>query len=88
MKSVDTYVAKSKLDVLLKNYEVSQVDNVKPGQDVPGGIYYNLFVPRERLKEFIAQVMEVDDSILYESRTRAGRNPVGKNKVFIWVKNI
>lgn len=88
MKSVDTRVVKNKLDILLKNYQVTQVDNVKPGQDVPGGIYYNIFVPREKLKEFIAQVMEVDDSILYESRTRAGRNPVGKNKVFIWVKNI
>lgn len=88
MKSVDTHIVKNKLDVLLRSYKVTQVDNVKPGQNVPGGIYYNLFVPRERLKEFIAQVMEVDDSILYESRTRAGRNPVGKNKVFIWVKNI
>lgn len=88
MKSVDTHAVKSKLDVLLKNYSVTQVDNVKPGQKVPGGVYYNLFVPRESLKEFIAQVMEVDDSILYESRTRSGRNPVGKNKVFIWVKNI
>lgn len=88
MKSVDMYTAKSKLDDLLKSYEATQVDNVKPGQDVPGGIYYNLFVSREKLKEFIAQVMNVDDAILYESRTRAGRNPVGKNKVFIWVKNI
>ncbi len=88
MKSVDTNKVRDQLEVLLNNYRVTQADNVKPGLNVPGGVYYNLFVPLEHLKEFIAQVMEVDDAILYESRTRAGRNPVGMNKVFIWVKSI
>jgi hypothetical protein len=59
---------------------------VRPGQEVPGGIYYNLYVPREFLQEFIEQVKSVDSSISYESRTRSKRNPPGKNKVFIWVK--
>lgn len=88
MKTVDALDVRDKLDTLLRNYQVTQVDNVRPGQHVPGGIYYNLYVPMNRLKEFIAQVMEVDESILYESRTRAGRNPPGQNKVFIWVKTI
>ena len=72
---------------LLKKYNVTQVDNVKPGQNVPGGIYYNIFVPRDYLKEFLAQVMDLDEAILYETRTR-GKNPPGKNKVFIWIKNL
>lgn len=88
MRSVDSKTSKERLNVLLKKYQVTRVDNVKPGKKVPGGIYYNLFVPREYLKEFMAQVMEFDDAVLYESRTRTGRNPPGKNKVFIWVKNI
>lgn len=88
MKSVDLMEVRKGLDKLLDRYSVTQADNVRPGQVVPGGLYYNLFVPVENLKEFLAQVMEVDDSILYESRTRAGRNPVGQNKVFIWVKSI
>ncbi len=88
MRSVDAFSSKERLDVLLKKYEVTRVDNVKPGKKVPGGMYYNLYVPREYLKEFMAQVMEFDDAVLYESRTRTGRNPPGKNKVFIWVKNI
>ena len=87
MKSVNSIDAKSKLNGLLTKYQVKQVDKVKPGKFVPGGVYYNLFVPRQYLKEFLAQVMDIDDSILYESRTR-GRNPPGKNKVFIWIKNI
>lgn len=88
LKSEDTPTSKDKLNDLLKRYDVTQVDNVAPGKEVPGGIYYNLFVPRKYLKEFIAQVTDSDNAVLYESRTRAGRNPPGKNKVFIWVKSI
>ncbi|MCR9203059.1 MAG: hypothetical protein NXH75_00670 [Halobacteriovoraceae bacterium] len=88
MRSVDTATSKGRLNTLMKKYKVTRVDNVAPGKRVPGGIYYNLFVPRPYLKEFMAQVMEFDDAVLYESRTRSGRNPPGKNKVFIWVKNI
>ncbi len=88
MKSVDTLNTKDNLNLLLHKYQVTRVDNVKPGKNVPGGIYYNIFVPRNYLKEFIAQIMDMGDAVLYESRTRAGRNPPGKNKVFIWVKTI
>ena len=88
MRSVDIPSTKENLNFLLKKYKVTRVDNVRPGKSVPGGIYYNIFVPRNYLKEFIAQVMEMDDAVLYESRTRAGRNPPMKNKVFIWVKTI
>jgi hypothetical protein len=87
MKSVDPSISSEKLNVLLKKYKVTRVDNVKPGQSVPGGIYYNIFVPRDYLKEFLAQVMDLDEAILYETRTR-GKNPPGKNKVFIWIKNL
>lgn len=88
MKSVDIAQSKGRLNTLMDKYSVTRVDNVAPGKRVPGGIYYNLFVPMPYLKEFMAQVMEFDDAILYESRTRSGRNPPGKNKVFIWVKTI
>ena len=88
MRSVDTKSAREKLTKLLTKYEVTRVDNVEPGKQVPGGIYYNLYVPRKYLKEFMSQVMKVDESILYESRTRTKRNPPGMNKVFIWIKNI
>lgn len=88
MRSSDTRTARSQLTELLDRYNVTQVDNVKPGLAVPGGYYYNLYVPRTYLKEFMAQVQEVDKAIIYESRTRTRRNPPGKNKVFIWVKSI
>jgi len=88
VKSVNLTSTKRRLNKLLNKYDVSQVDNVKPGQLVPGGVYYNIFVPRLHLKEFMAQVMNQEEAILYESRTRVRRNPPGKNRVFIWVKDI
>ena len=88
VKSVNLTSTKDRLNQLLNKYTVTQVDNVKPGQLVPGGVYYNIFVPRLHLKEFMAEVMNQDEAILYESRTRVRRNPPGKNRVFIWVKDI
>ncbi|MFG1494136.1 hypothetical protein [Halobacteriovorax sp. ZH4_bin.1] len=88
MNSADTDDTRKRLSKLLDLYQVTQVDNVKPGLAVPGGFYYNLYVPRSYLKEFMAQVKGDDSVIIYESRTRTRRNPPGKNKVFIWLKAI
>ncbi|MDD0854533.1 hypothetical protein HBN50_15585 [Halobacteriovorax sp. GB3] len=88
MRSSDATTAKNGLSKLIDKYDVKQVDNVKPGIAVPGGFYYNLYVPRTYLKEFMAEVEEVDAAVIYESRTRTRRNPPGKNKVFIWVKSM
>ena len=87
MRSTNAVASSKTLNKLIGKYEATQVDKVKPGTTVPGGFYYNLYVPRGYLKEFLAQVMEVDEAILYENRTR-GINPAGKNKVFIWIKTI
>lgn len=87
MKSENPNSTKSILNGLLSKYEITQSDRVKPGTEVPGGVYYNLFVPRQFLKEFLSQVMESGEATLYESRTNVG-NPPGKNKVFIWIKGL
>lgn len=87
MESVNPKISKKKLDDLLAKYQVTKVDNVKPGTYVPGGLYYNIFVPEKFLKEFLAQVMDVDEATLYETRTKI-RNPPGKGRVFIWIKGL
>lgn len=87
LRSEDIYDAKSSLNQVLQKYETSQVDNVKPGQVVPGGLYYNLYLPQENVRRFISEVMMVKKGIVYESRTRQ-KNPEGKGRVFIWVKSI
>jgi hypothetical protein len=87
MRSVNPERSKTQLDALLRGHNVTQVDNVKLGMLVPGGAYYNIFVPRHRMTDFLVQVKSMDEATLYETRTR-GRNPPGKNKVFIWIKRI
>ena len=87
MESVQPRLTKKKLDDLLSKYQVTQVDNVKPGMYVPGGLYYNIFVPQKFLKEFLAQVMETEEATLYETRTKI-KNPPGKGRVFIWIKGL
>lgn len=72
---------------LLQKYGISQVDNVKPGTQIPGGVYFNLLVPSKNLKEFMTKVTSLNEATIFESRSQA-RDPAGKNRVFIWVKSI
>ena len=85
MRSEDTPEVREMLDAILRQFDVKKVDNVNPGKEIPGGIYYNLYIPIESLKSFLERVNKVAPSTIYESKTRTA-NPPGRNKVFIWVK--
>ncbi|MBP5296396.1 MAG: hypothetical protein J6Y94_03590 [Bacteriovoracaceae bacterium] len=87
MNSADLEKTKRTLAPLLTRYNVDQADNVRPGTNVPGGIYYNLFVPTNYLKEFLAQVIDLGDAVLYESRTPMGSGRPGTTRVGVWVKS-
>ena len=87
MTSVSPKETKQKLLDVLKYFEVKQADNVKPGTSIPGGLYFNLYVPQNDLKEFLSRVSEVEESTILESKTVFGA-PYGTNKVFIWIKSI
>ena len=87
MTSESPQRTKSRLIKVLKKYEVEQVDNVKPGTEIPGGIYFNILVKRKFLKEFIFKVTSVREARILESKTVFG-GPRGTNKVFIWIKQI
>jgi hypothetical protein len=76
-----------KSNEILNQYKVKQVDNVKPGMEIPGGIYFNLYVSRKILKKFLSRVSIVEESTILESKTVFG-GPEGTNKVFIWIKQI
>ncbi len=87
MSSEDSQEIRTKLTQILDMHKVVQADNVKPGIEIPGGIYYNLFVPVKNLKKFLGSLSEISGTKIFESQNR-GRNPPGKNKVFIWIKRI
>jgi hypothetical protein len=87
MASVEPVAIKEQVLPLLKQYGVSQVDNVKPGTQIPGGLYFNLMVPTRHLKDFMSKVTVLAEATIFESRTQ-GADVAGKNRVFIWVKSI
>jgi len=87
MASVEPTVIKEKILPIMKKYGASQVDNVKPGTQIPGGLYFNLNVPSRYLKEFMTKVSSLSEATIFESRSQGG-DIAGKNKVFIWVKSI
>lgn len=87
MASVEPGEIRNKILGMMKNYGISQVDNVKPGMQIPGGLYFNLHVPSNRLKDFISKVSNLSGATIFESRSQGGDLP-NKNRVFIWVKSI
>jgi hypothetical protein len=80
-------MTKNEINDLIAKYQAVQADTVIPGTEVPGGIYFNLYVPMEGLLEFLREASKTGDSVIYESKTRVGA-PANQNKVFIWIKSI
>ena len=87
MASVEPTAIRSQILPMLKKFGVNQVDNVKPGTQIPGGLYFNLQVPSKFLKEFMTKVTSLSEATIFESRSEGG-DTAGKNRVFIWVKSI
>jgi hypothetical protein len=87
LTSVDPVKTKLELLTLLKEFDVKQVDNVKPGTKIPGGIYFNLHVQRKLLKHFLSKLSSVEESTILESKTLS-RGPANSSRVFIWIKSI
>ena len=88
MTSISPEETKIQLVKVLKKYNVEQVDNVRPGTKIPGGMYFNLFVPRFVIKEFLSKVSSFEkEATILESKTVFGGKK-GMDRVFIWIKSI
>lgn len=87
MASVEPASVRDNILPLMKKYGISQLDNVKPGTQIPGGLYFNLSVPSKNLKEFMSKVSSFSEATIFESRSQGGDH-VSKNRVFIWIKSI
>ena len=88
MTSTNVYDSRDKLNGILKKYEGVPVGESRPGLDVPGGVYYNLYIPSKMLKDFIGEVTEVNQSKVFEGSTSNVKSVAGKTRVFIMVKSI
>ncbi len=87
MASVEPSAIRTQILPLMKKFGIAQVDNVKPGMQIPGGLYFNLMVPSKNLKDFMTKVSTLGESTIFESRSQGG-DQAGKNRVFIWIKSI
>jgi hypothetical protein len=88
MTSTNTYAARDKINELVDKYKGEAVGESTPGMDVPGGVYYNVYIPKKVFKDFMAETMKVDSSKLFESNTSNVKNVPGKTRIFIMVKSI
>ncbi|MBC7713780.1 MAG: hypothetical protein H7177_10605 [Rhizobacter sp.] len=88
MTSTNTYATRDQINELVKKYQGSPVKDSTPGADVPGGVYYNIYIPQASFKEFMSETMKVNQSKLMESNTSNVKNVPGKTRVFIMVKSI
>ncbi len=88
MTSSNAYSVRDKINLLVKNYKGEPVGESIPGMDVPGGVYYNIYIPRNDFKSFMTETMQVSPSKLFESNTSNVKNVPGKVRVFIMVKSI
>ncbi len=88
MTSANSYATRDKLTALVKKYKAEAVGDSVPGMDVPGGVYYNIYIPRVDFKEFITESMKGESSKLFESNTSNVKNVAGKTRVFIMVKSL
>jgi hypothetical protein len=84
----NAYGVRDKINLLVKNYKGEPVGESIPGMDVPGGVYYNIYIPRNDFKSFMTETMQVSPSKLFESNTSNVKNVPGKVRVFIMVKSI
>lgn len=87
MASVEPAKIRDSILPLMKKYGITQVDHVKPGTQIPGGLYFNVHVPSKSLKDFMTKVSAMGEATIFESRSQGG-DKAGKNKVFIWIKSI
>ncbi len=87
MRSEAPDETKIEINKLADKFEAKPLGEVKPGTIIPGGLYYNLLVPSKNLKDFLAQIDNIKNVTIYESKSSRGA-PYGQRKVFIWVKSI
>ncbi|MDH4467836.1 MAG: hypothetical protein QE271_07245 [Bacteriovoracaceae bacterium] len=87
VKSSDIFASKSKILDLVKKFEISPVTNELVGNEIPGGVFFNLHVPSKNIESFVRELNSTDSVNVYISKS-SRPSPPGKEKVFVWIKEI
>lgn len=87
MTSFEMDRIKNLMSEYIKKYGALKADRVEPGQNIPGGAYYHLYVSNSVAREFIQNITKLDKAKIYLSNDKRPA-PEGKTRVFLWVKNL
>lgn len=88
IKTESSKLINDKIKTLIKKFDGESVgENEKLERIVPGGVYYNLYIPKEYENEFLSEASTIKESMILPSKNRK-LPPPGKSKIFIWVKEI
>jgi hypothetical protein len=87
VKSSDVFASKSKILDLVKKFQISPVTSELVGNEIPGGVFFNLHVPSKSIENFVRELNQIDSVNVYISKS-SRPSPPGKEKVFLWIKEI
>jgi len=87
VKSSDVFASKSKILELVKKFQITPVTNELVGNEIPGGVFFNLHVPSKSIENFVRELNQIDSVNVYISKS-SRPSPAGKEKVFLWIKEI
>jgi hypothetical protein len=87
LNSADLFDMRQKLISLFRSYGVKEAAIPMVGKESLDGVYFNVFIPAEKIQNFIAEVGNIEITNTYISKT-SYRPPPGYERVFIWVKKI
>lgn len=87
VKSSDIFASKSKMLELVKKFGITPVTNELVGNEIPGGVFFNLHVPTKSIETFVKELNKSDAVSVYISKS-SRPSPRGMEKVFVWMKEI
>ncbi|MCT4642635.1 MAG: hypothetical protein N4A33_10110 [Bacteriovoracaceae bacterium] len=87
INSISSSMTRRKILKILKDVNAVKAGKVEPGKEIPGGVYFNVYIDSSYLNKFFDSIKSFSDLNIYESKT-VFSTPKNQSKVFIWVKSI
>ncbi len=87
LNSVEPEVLSKEIKTVILEFGAESVDDSYLDKTIPGGIYFNLFVPSNKVKDLFTKLVSMKKATILETRPK-GKTPMDKNRVFLWIKSI
>lgn len=87
LNSADLFDMRQKLIGLFRSYGIKEANIPMVGKESLDGVYFNVYIPSNKIQSFISDVGDIEVTNTYISKT-SYRPPQGYERVFIWVKKI